>query len=87
VRVFWLVSLTQRLSRCLWTMLRPSRRRPPFGLQGGLIPLLVWADRRVMRAHAMWRIFNRRAATQALCTENVHHTMNTMAGAMQFSRG
>ena len=49
----WLVSLTQRLSRCLWTMVRPSRRRAPFGLQGGLIPLLVRADRRVMRAHTM----------------------------------
>ena len=53
VRVLWLVSLTQRLSRCLWTMVRPSRRRAPFGLQGGLIPLLVRADRRVMRAHTM----------------------------------
>ena len=38
--VLWLVSLTQRLSRCPWTMVRPSRRRAPFGLQGGLIPLL-----------------------------------------------
>jgi hypothetical protein len=32
---------------------RPSRRRAPFGLQGGLIALLVRADRRVMRAHTM----------------------------------
>jgi len=32
---------------------RPSRRRAPFGLQAGLIPLLVRADRRVMRAHTM----------------------------------
>ena len=53
MRVLWLVSLTQRLSRCLWTMVRPSRRRAPFGLQGGLIALLVRADRRVMRAHTM----------------------------------
>ena len=53
MRVLWLVSLTQRLSRCLWTMVRPSRSRAPFGLQGGLITLLVRADRRVMRAHTM----------------------------------
>ena len=49
MRVLWLVSLTQRLSRCLWTMVRPSRRRAPFGLQGGLITLLVRADRRSSR--------------------------------------
>ena len=32
VRVLWLVSLTQRLSRCLWTMVRPSMVR----VEGGV---------------------------------------------------
>ena len=45
---------TETISRCLWTMVRPSRRRAPFGLQGGLIPLLVWADRRVW-CGARWK--------------------------------
>jgi hypothetical protein len=39
---------------------------PPGSLwstRGGLIPLLVWADRRVMRGRTPQRIFNRRAAT------------------------
>jgi hypothetical protein len=46
VRVLWLVSLTQRLSRCLWTMVRASRRvmlenlveQPMEGLQRLSIP-------------------------------------------------
>jgi len=87
VRVLWLVSLTQRLSRCLWTMVRPSRRRAPFGLQGGLIPLLVRADRRVMRAHTMenlqpkvcnkslddcFAMIKRYTMVHAECTESMH---------------
>ena len=52
----WLVSLTQRPSRCLWTMVRPSRRRAlalaPRATDTWFFILLSYARARVRTAHS-----------------------------------